>query len=170
MFCKRDLLFEGAYSLLRWFRHLKISLDNFWGFLRQTNMIWRSLLLVEVISSSKDIIWRWLRVVGSLKLHVSFVKEPYKRNYILQERPMILRSLLLVEVISSSKYIIWRWLRVVGSLKLYVSFVKEPYKRNYILQERPMIWRSLLIVEVISSSKDIRLFVCRRWHASSSLL
>jgi len=34
-------------------------------------------------------------LVGSLKLHVSFAKEPYKRGYILQKRPVILRSLLI---------------------------------------------------------------------------
>jgi len=38
----------------------------------------------------------WLQVVGSLKLYVSFAKEPYKRDYILQKRPIILRSLLIV--------------------------------------------------------------------------
>ena len=38
----------------------------------------------------------WLRLVGSLKLQVSFAKEPYKREYILQKRPIILRSLLIV--------------------------------------------------------------------------
>jgi len=37
----------------------------------------------------------WLRLVGSFKLLVSFAKEPYKRNNILQKRPTILRSLLL---------------------------------------------------------------------------
>jgi len=38
----------------------------------------------------------WLRLVGSLKLQVSFAKEPYKRDDILQQRPIILRSLLIV--------------------------------------------------------------------------
>jgi len=38
---------------------------------------------------------RWLRVVGSLRLYVSFAKEPYKRDDILQKRPIILRSLLI---------------------------------------------------------------------------
>jgi len=37
----------------------------------------------------------WLRVVGSLKLWVSFAKEPYERDDILQKRPIISRSLLL---------------------------------------------------------------------------
>ena len=39
---------------------------------------------------------RWLRLVGSLKLHVSFAKESYKRDDILQKRPRIVRSLLVV--------------------------------------------------------------------------
>ena len=38
----------------------------------------------------------WLRLVASLKLQVSFAKEPYKRDNILQKRPIILRSLLIV--------------------------------------------------------------------------
>jgi len=38
----------------------------------------------------------WLQLVGSLKLHVSFVKEPYKKHCILQKRPVMLRSLLIV--------------------------------------------------------------------------
>jgi len=31
----------------------------------------------------------WIRLVGSLKLQVSFAKEPYKRDNILQKRPVI---------------------------------------------------------------------------------
>jgi len=38
----------------------------------------------------------WLRLVSSFKLQVSFAKEPYKRDDILQKWPMILRSLLIV--------------------------------------------------------------------------
>jgi len=38
----------------------------------------------------------WLRLVGSLKLQVSFAKEPYKKDNILPKRPTILRSLLIV--------------------------------------------------------------------------
>ena len=37
-----------------------------------------------------------LRFVGSLKVQVSFAKEPYKRDDILQKRLLILRSLLTV--------------------------------------------------------------------------
>ena len=32
----------------------------------------------------------WLRLVGSIKLQVSFAKEPYKRDDILPKRPTIL--------------------------------------------------------------------------------
>jgi len=38
----------------------------------------------------------WLRLVGSLKSYVSFAKEPYKRDDILQKRHEVLRSLLTV--------------------------------------------------------------------------
>jgi len=38
----------------------------------------------------------WLRLVGSLKLQVSFAKEPCKRDDILQKRLIILRSLQIV--------------------------------------------------------------------------
>jgi len=38
----------------------------------------------------------WLRSAGSLKLQVSFAKEPYKRDNFLQKRPTFLRSLLTV--------------------------------------------------------------------------
>jgi len=38
----------------------------------------------------------WLWLVGSIKLQVSFAKEPYKRDAILQKRPRILSVLLTV--------------------------------------------------------------------------
>jgi len=38
----------------------------------------------------------WLRLVGSIKLYVSFAAEPYQRDDILQERPKILSVLLIV--------------------------------------------------------------------------
>ena len=79
----------------------------------------------------------------SLKLQVSFAKEPYKRGYILQKRPIIW-------CVSGGVYrdypqpqlriMNMGWLRLVGSLKLQVSFAKEPYKTGYILQKRPTIW------------------------------
>jgi len=38
----------------------------------------------------------WLRLVGSIKLQVSFAKEPYKRDAILQKKPIIESILLTV--------------------------------------------------------------------------
>jgi len=46
----------------------------------------------------------WLQLVGSLKLQVSFAKEPYKRADILQKTPIIWRSLLTV----ATPYYIWQ--------------------------------------------------------------
>ena len=51
----------------------------------------------------------WLRLVGSLKLQVSFAKEPDKRDYILQKRLIIIRSLLIVATpYGGSAYITFR--------------------------------------------------------------
>ena len=49
----------------------------------------------EPCKVSKDAMG-WLHVVGSLKLYISFAKEPYERDDILQKRPIIFRSLLIV--------------------------------------------------------------------------
>jgi len=51
---------------------------------------------IDSVRERKNLDMGWLRLVGSLKLHVSFAKEPYKRDDILRKRPMILRSLLIV--------------------------------------------------------------------------
>ena len=37
----------------------------------------------------------WLRLVGPLKLYVSFAKEPYKRDDNLQKRPTIFKGLIV---------------------------------------------------------------------------
>ena len=62
----------------------------------------------------------WLRLVGSLKLQVSFAKEPCKRHNILQKRPIISRSLLII----ATSYDIWGVHHVSTSLiQLYVSYL-----------------------------------------------
>jgi len=48
----------------------------------------------------------WLRPVGSIQSKVSFAKEPYKRDYILQKRPIILSNLLTV---ATPSHITWWW-------------------------------------------------------------
>jgi len=50
--------------------------------------------LLHAFAAMRDM--GWIRLVGSLKSQVSFAKEPYKRDDILQKRPIILRSLLIV--------------------------------------------------------------------------
>jgi len=93
-------------------------------------MILRSLLIVgtQLGCCAFDILpppMGWLRLVGSLKLQVSFVKETYKRDDILQKRPIILRSLLIVAtpyvlcfLVVGGCVFVMGWLRLVGSLKL----------------------------------------------------
>jgi len=57
--------------------------------------LWDTVAQYKYILRDK-VIMGWLRSVGSLKLQVSFAKEPYKKDYILQKRPIILRRLLIV--------------------------------------------------------------------------
>jgi len=51
---------------------------------------------IEYTSNAIDCTMGWLRSVGSIKIWVSFAKEPYKRDYVLQKRPVILSILLTV--------------------------------------------------------------------------
>jgi len=61
----------------------------------------------------------WNRLVDSLKTKISFAKEPYKREYILQKRPMFLMSLPIV----ATPY----GVESIGRLpKLLRSFAEEP--------------------------------------------
>jgi len=53
----------------------------------------------------------WLQLVGLIKLYVSFAKETYKRNDILQKRPIILSILLTV----ATPYANWRRLHLLGA-------------------------------------------------------
>ena len=96
-----------------------------------------------------------IRLIFSLNLQVSFAKEPYKRDYILQKRPTILRSLYKYVLCLTSTHM--GWLRLIFSLKLQVSFAKEPYKRNHIRQKRPIFLRSLLIVATLYDIRDIQI-------------
>jgi len=70
----------------------------------------------EILGKSHKIIWLcfrmfsndlseamgWLRLVGSLKLQVSFAKEPYERDDILQKKPS--RPTLCAYATSSPRY------------------------------------------------------------------
>jgi len=61
---------------------------------KDADPIWQIAILVDSTSIIAAV--GWLRLVGSLKIQVSFAKEPYKKDDILQKRPIVLRSLLIV--------------------------------------------------------------------------
>jgi len=73
----------------------------------QCGAVWRSVLQFDRVDMGPCVLqcaavcccehttMRWLRLVGSLKTQVSFAKEPYKRDYILQKRLIFVKSLLI---------------------------------------------------------------------------
>ena len=65
----------------------------------------------------------WFQLVGSIKLLVSFAKEPYKRDYILQKRPTILSILLIV----ATPYVHYG-----NPEKLYLTTTYEKHISTYI--------------------------------------
>jgi len=77
----------------------------------------KSLVSYLVCVETRDYGMGWRRLVGSLTLKVSFSKEPYRRDYILQERPMILRRLLIV----ASPYLCFLCLVLARVLRLSCS-------------------------------------------------
>jgi len=77
----RDIVLSASFFCLERYRGLCFFL-------------WQGLLSCVYAKRSVYEDMGWLRLVGSLKLQVSFAKKPYKRDYILQKRTIILRSLL----------------------------------------------------------------------------
>ena len=74
----------------------------------------------------------WLYVVGSIKLQVSFAKEPCKRDDILQKRPIILSSLLHSHMSHYGVATCSRLVKIIGlfcriSSLLQGSFAKQTY-------------------------------------------
>ena len=98
---------------------------------------------------------RWLRWVGSLKLEVSFAKEPYKRDHMLQKRPIILKSLLIIAT-PPHIYIYTKtlWKQPKYGEQLYIRMCVHVYtgwrrligclKSPVILRKRATNWRALL--------------------------
>ena len=76
----------------------------------------------------------------SLKFLVSFAKQPYKRDCILQKRRVV-HNILQHSIRGSMG-----WLRLVGSFKLQVSFAEYSLFYRALLQKRLIILRSLLVV------------------------
>jgi len=65
-----------------------------------------------------DVLMGWLWLVGSIKLQVSFAKEPNKRDNILQKGPIILSILLTVATPYPAIQMVKGYSTNVGSIKL----------------------------------------------------
>ena len=98
----------------------------------------------------------WLQLAGSLKLWVSFAKEPYKRDYILQKRPLILRSLLIVAfekptnrshpIFSSAYYIIFVCIHIFTYIFIHL------YTNMNIVHIHTFVFKSNSVMHCVFSS------------------
>ena len=90
----------------------------------------------------------WLRLVGSLKLHVSFAEySPFYRA-LLRKRPIILRSLLIV----ATPYVYYMY-------RLSFSFERDTLFRKRYFRKRPTLAK-----EIVSFERD-NLTLSSRMHA-----
>ena len=117
-----------------------------------------------------DMGWLWL--IGSIKLQVSFAKEPYKRDDILQKRPIILSILLTVTtpyLYYSDIYTIQMQPKIIGifsriSSLLQGSFAKETYdfidpaNRSHSFAKQTQIWGFVGSLQIQVSFAEYSLF------------
>ena len=95
-------------------------------------MTWR-VWLDSFMCMTRLIHMGWLQLVGSIKLQVSFAKEPYKRDDILQERHIILSILLSVATpyVFHDSFICVTWLfhmrAMPHSYEWHDSFICVPW-------------------------------------------
>ena len=106
--------------------------------------------MISELSIRKELFYRWiwdmewLRLVGSLKLFVSFAEYSLFYRALFQKRPTIWRSLLIVATpyqwdVSTDMV----WLRLIGSFKVSVSFAEYSLFDRALVQKEPIILRSL---------------------------
>ena len=106
----------------------------------------------------------WLMLVGSIKIQVSFAKEPYKRDDILQKRPIILSILHFVCLIfrismcdmthSHSRSFLYLCIRLASCkmrhkfIYLYIQDSEDPQDalscRSFSAKEPPIVGRLFL--------------------------
>ena len=118
---------------------------NFWGLpwnMRNSRENLLEILAVVIILSLISCVWGmtlgWLRLVGSIKLQVSFAEYSLFYRALLQKRPIILSMLLTQATPYDHLYH-----NSYPSCPSSLSDAKETYKRDDILQKRTIIWSNL---------------------------
>ena len=152
-------MYMYKYSLLN-SRSLLQNIVSFVGLFWRS---WHDVCLIVIRLCIKQRAKGWLRWVSSLKLYISFAKEPCKRDCILQKRPIIWRSPLIV----ASPYIQCEW--VVMSVC--------PDVRHHDYMSYYMIFSSLLYTsrhdvrrEVGAWGRDPKKCTGRDWGMGSSTI
>jgi len=129
----------------------------------------------------------WLQLVGSIKLQVSFAKEPYKRDDILQKRPVILSMLLtvatpyriifdpvwghahvtwLIRVWDMTNSCAWHdssWYQSWCQSNVnHVDFILDHVGSYLILFEAMRMWHDALICDVALCTWNVKDVFCKR--------
>jgi len=97
---------------------------------------------------------RWLRLVGALKTQVSFAKEPYEIDYILQKRRIFLRSLLIIATPYRPKNSMSH-LNISNSIILHITSINHSKHHRWLIE--------LVTLKMIE-------FVIFRWLTNSIIL
>jgi len=90
-----------------------------------------------ILSHNRLLSVGWVRLVGSLKLLVSFAKEPYQRDDILQKRPVILRSLLIVA--TPYQICVYENALVPQEVCAYTCYTNQSKVQSYILSHNRLL-------------------------------
>ena len=107
---------------------------------------------------------RWLRLVGSIKLEVSFAKETYKKDYIVYKRPVISSILLTV----ATPYQTQIWILALIYYAHEYTYSQTQMSRDTIKHRRGFYHSSKLIHYPSSNLIHIGYHVIRSYHVTLS--
>jgi len=145
-YVRRDSLIHDSFIRETWLIHIWRDMTH--SYMRHDSFIYGATWLIHTWDMTL-VTWLtnmgWLRLVGSLKLQVSFAKEPYKRDDILQKRPIILRSLLMVATPYLSGYRRKRLHISPKKKKIQTPYTCVPWCIHTCDENHSYVWRDSFI-------------------------
>jgi len=135
---------KGHGNKFRWVVGIRSNTQGYKSFNSAILTKSRLILCLSPLSRVPDPHMGWLWLVGSIKLLVSFVKEPYKRDNILRKRPIISSILRTVATPwdHDSQYISSKFSWVVGIRSNTVYFVQMAFDDQMLKAEGVLMYCS----------------------------